>query len=104
MSRRQNIKEKGFVVETGGRALLAFRAGGLEQARNLCGEAWFVEELASYRSGGRPIWDGAAELRVRRATTAEAAEIQIALTAELVRKEYEGYMFAFLVPVDAALH
>jgi hypothetical protein len=104
MSRRQNVKEKGFVVETDGRALLAFRAGGIEQARNLCGEEWFAEELASYRSGGRPVWDGSSELRVRRATTAEAAEIQIALTAELVRKEYEGYVFAFLVPVDAALH
>jgi hypothetical protein len=104
MSRRQNVKEKGFVVETGGRALLAFRAGGIEQARNLCGEDWFVEELASYRSGGQPVWDGSSELRVRRANASEAAEIQIALTTELVRKEYEGYVFAFLVPVDAALH
>jgi hypothetical protein len=104
MSRRQSIKEKGFVLETGGRALLAFRAGGIEQARSLCGEEWFVEELASYRSGGQPVWDGSTELKIRRASTSEAAEIQIALTAELVRKEYEGYVFAFLVPVDAALH
>ena len=104
MSRRQNIKEKGFVVEAGGRALLAFRAGGIEQARSLCGEQWFVEELASYRSGGKPVWDGSAELRVRRASTSEAAEIQVALTTELVREEYEGYVFALLVPVNAALH
>jgi hypothetical protein len=103
MSTRQNIKEKGFVLETGGRALLAFMAGGLEQAKQLCAEDWFVEELASYRSSGYPIWDGAAELKVRRANPREAAEIQIALTGELARKEYEGYVFVFFVPVDAEL-
>jgi hypothetical protein len=104
MSTRQNIKEKGFVLETGGRALLAFMAGGLEQAKQLCAEDWFVEELASYRSRGHPIWDGAAELKVRRANLREAAEIQIALTGELARKEYEGYVFVFFVPVDAGLN
>jgi hypothetical protein len=104
MSRRQNIKEQGFVLETGGRALLAFLAGNIGQAKALCSEDWFVEELASYRSQGRPIWDGSAELRIRRASAPETAEIQIALTTELVRKEYDGYVFVFFVPVDANLH
>jgi len=104
MSRRQNIGEKGFVLETGGRALLAFMAGGIEQAKQLCAEDWFIEELASYRSSGHPIWDGSAELKIRRPNSTEAAEIQIALTGELARKEYEGYVFVFLVPVDAGLH
>jgi hypothetical protein len=103
MSRRQNIRDKGFVLETGGRALLAFMADGMEQARQLCSEDWFVEELASYRSSGHPIWDGAAELKVRRANPREAAEIQIALTGELARREYEGHVFVFFVPVDADL-
>jgi hypothetical protein len=67
MSRRENIKEKEFVLEIGGRAVLAFRAGDLEHAKELCIEDWFVEELASYRSCGHPIWDGTAELRIRRA-------------------------------------
>ena len=104
MSRRQSIKDKGFVLETGGRAVLAFRAGGIEQARDLCAEDWFAEELASYRSGGQPLWDGSTELKVRRANPSEAAEIQIALTGEFTRKEYEGYLFVFFVPVDPALH
>jgi hypothetical protein len=104
MSRRQNIKAKGFVFETGGRVVLAFMAGGIEQARNLCGEGWFAEELACYRSGGAPVWDGSAEFKVRRASRSEAAEIQIALTGELAREEYEGYLFVFFVPVDPALH
>jgi hypothetical protein len=100
MSKRHNIKEKGFVLETNGRAVLAFMAGGIEQAKNLCSEHWFTEELACYRSSGQPIWDGSAELKVRRANVSEAAEIQIALTGELARKEYGGYLFVFLVPVD----
>jgi hypothetical protein len=104
MSRRQNIKEEGFVLETGGRAVLAFRAGGIEQARSLCAEHWFAEELASYRSGGQPVWNGSTELKVRRANQSEAAEIQMALTGELARKEYEGYLFVFFVAVDPALH
>jgi hypothetical protein len=104
MSRRQKVKQRGFVLETDGRALLAFSAGNIEQARALCAEEWFVEELASYRSQGHPIWDGSAALRIRCASASEAAEIQIALTTELVRKEYEGYVFVFFVPVDAELH
>jgi hypothetical protein len=104
MSRRQNIKQQGFVLETGGRALMAFLAGNLGQARALCSEDWFVEELASYRSQGHRIWDGSTELQIRRASAPEVAEIQIALTTELVRKEYEGYVFVFFVPIDADFH
>ena len=108
MSRRQNIREKGFVLETGGRALLAFLAGGIEQAktavlRRLVRRGACIG-LASYRSSGQPIWDGSTELKIRRANASEAAEIQIALTGELARQEYEGYVFVFFVPVDAALH
>jgi hypothetical protein len=104
MSRRQNIKEKGFVLETGGRAVLAFMASGIEQARSLCTEPWFAEELASFKSNGQPVWDGSTEFRIRRANLSEAAEIEAALTGELARKEYEGYVFVFFVPVDPALH
>jgi hypothetical protein len=103
MSRRQSIKEQGFAVEAGGRAAGAL-AGSISQARALCSEDWFVEKLAYCRSQGRPIWDGSTELPIRRAGTPEAAEIQIAPSTELARKEYEGYVFVFFVPVDADLH
>jgi hypothetical protein len=108
MSRRQHTAEQvsgeqAFVLETGGRAVLAFLAGGVKQARELCTQDWFLEELASYRSSGFPVWDGAAELGIRRANACEAAEIQIARAGERARKEYEGYVFVFFVPVDAEL-
>jgi hypothetical protein len=101
MSKRQHPAEQGFVVETGGRVVLAFLASGIEQAGDLCTQEWFVEELASYRSCGLPIWDGTAELGIRRAHACEAAELRIALKGERARKEYEGYVFVFFVPVDA---
>jgi hypothetical protein len=104
MSRRETNSERGFVLEIGGRAVLAFRAANIEEAKCLCAQDWFVEELASYRSHSIPIWDGVASFGIRRANASEAAEIQIALTTELARKEYEGHVFAFFVPIDADLH
>jgi hypothetical protein len=103
MSSRQTHGEKGFVLEIGGRPVLAFRAASLDEARCLCAEHWFTEELTSYRSRGKPVWDGVAGFKIRRANACEAAELQIALTTELARKEYEGHVFAFFVPIDAGL-
>ncbi len=65
-------------------------------------QACSVEELAGYCLNGLPVWH-AAELRVRRATAWEAEELQSAQTLGLARKEYEGYVFTFFVPTDAAL-
>ena len=39
--------------------------------------------------------------RRRRVGVAEDAELQIALTAEIARGEYEGTIFALFVPLDA---
>ena len=72
----------------------------LERARRLCGEPWFVTELASYRACGLPLWDGTSRLSVRHANTREAAALQVALHLELSRDEYEGHVFAFLTGID----
>jgi hypothetical protein len=102
-SKPPTIEAKEFVLESSGRAVLAFLAGDLKQARDFCSQDWFMDELASYRSCGQPIWDGATGLWIRCANPSEAAEVQIALATERCRKEYDGYVFAFLVPVDASL-
>jgi hypothetical protein len=80
MSRQRTNSEKGFVLEIGGRVVLAFRAGNIDEARCLCMQDWFTQELASYRSRGLPVWDGLAEVNIRRANASEAAELQTALT------------------------
>lgn len=79
---------------------MAFLADSAEQAESLCSQDWFAEELASYRSGGQPIWDGATEFGIRGANAAETAELQITKATERARKEYQGYVFVFFVPVD----
>jgi hypothetical protein len=101
MSRRRDITREGFVLEADGRAILAFYAKDLEHARDLCSQPWFTEELATFQSCGRPLWAGDRRLRLRRTGIAEDAELQIALTAEIARGEYEGTIFAFFVPIDA---
>ena len=101
MSRRRDITREGFVLEADGRAILAFYAEDLEQARDLCSQPWFTEELAAFRSSGRPIWDSNRRLSLRRVGIAEDAELQVALTAEIARGQYEGTIFAFFVPIDA---
>jgi hypothetical protein len=102
MGGRQKIQRE-FVLEAGGRAVLAFFADDIEHAQTFCSQDWFWDELATYRSSGRPIWDSASHLRIRHAGPCEVAELQIALGLERFRREYDGYVFAFLVPVDADL-
>jgi hypothetical protein len=101
MNRRQTIGCQSFVIESGGRAVLAFRASNMKEAKKLCSRDWFAQELASFRSRGEPIWDGQAKLTIRQATDLEHAEVEIAKAGEVARHEYEGYAFAFLVPLDA---
>lgn len=103
MRKRQSIRPQIFVLEIGGRAVLAFPADGIAAAKDLCVQEWFTEELRTYRSCGDPIWDGTAGLRVRVANAREAAELQIDLAKERARDEYDGYVFTFLVRLDANL-
>jgi hypothetical protein len=103
MSRRRDITREGFVLEADGHAILAFHAKDLEHARDLCSQPWFTNELAAFRSCGRPLWDSSRRLSLRRTGAAEDAELQIALTAEIARGEYQGTIFAFFVPIDAPL-
>jgi hypothetical protein len=104
LSSQPHPYQQEFVLEIEGRAVLALMSSDIEQARKLCSEDWFFEELSSYRSCGHPIWDGTAELCVRHANPREAAQLKAAYRMEQCRREYEGYVFAFLIPVDPALN
>ena len=101
MRRQSNLRAKDFVLEINGRAILVFRAGSIRAALGFCAQEWFVSELASYRSDGCHLWSGHRDFRIRRARAAETAELQIAVTTEIARREYQGDIFAFLVPIDA---
>jgi len=101
MSRRRSIGQRAFVLEAGGRAVLVFSADSIRQAADFCAQEWFTADLGAYRSNGQPIWDGASELKIRDANADEAAKLEVALETERARGEHDGYIFAFLVPVDA---
>jgi len=102
LSRRQDAGKQSFVLEINGRPVLAFNSRSIERAKLLFSESWLLEELGSYRSCGVPVWDGEAELSVRHADAREAMELEVALRGEQARREYEGHVFAFLVPLDPA--
>ena len=101
MSRKRERIEKEFVLEIGGQPILVLMSRDLAEARRFCAQPWLMEELASYRSFGRPVLDEAAAVSIRNADAHEAAELQTALSLELAREEYEGYVFAFLIEIDA---
>jgi hypothetical protein len=103
LSHQPKPGQQAFALEIGGRAVLVLASADIERAKALCSEHWFFEELASYRSCGRPIWDGVGQLRIRRADACETAELNAAHRIEKCRGEYEGYVFAFLVPIDPTL-
>ena len=98
------IGAQSFVFEVDGQPVLALSSSSIEGARALCSEAWFIEELAAYHSGGRPIWNREAELRVRPANADETMKLQTARKQERAHGAYAGYAFAFFVPLDPAFH
>src|SRR5579859_7452537 len=60
-----------FVLEIDGQPILAFRAATLRKARELSKVSWLKEDLKRMATGHRPLWDGRAPIRVRRAQPAE---------------------------------
>ena len=62
-----------FVLEIEGSAILAFRASTFRQANELGKEGWLQADLKRMTAGHRPLWDGKAPIKVRRAQPEEAA-------------------------------
>jgi hypothetical protein len=95
--------ENAFVLEIAGRPVLAMKTPSLQQAERRCAEAWFLEEIEAFRSGGAPIWDGRATLTVRPARPSELAALWETEAADVARNERDSHVFAFLIPIDAPL-
>ena len=92
-----------FVLELDGRPVLAFAAETARKALALCEPAWLQAELSHYRSSGRPLWEATSEASIRPATAAEHDELQAARVREIAGHEFDGVVFAFLVPLDPEL-
>ena len=94
-----NPVERVFVIETDGRALVAFQAVSHQEAMGLRKEQWFRDELAALRSEKKPVWDGQTILSARNATMTEAAEFQTAKVSA-TKNDDDGMLLVYLIPLD----
>lgn len=83
---KQQHQERAFVLESSGRAVLAFSADSIRQATEFCAQQWFTADLRAYRSSIQPIWNGTSELTIRRANAGEAGKLEVALEIDRARR------------------
>jgi hypothetical protein len=62
-----------YVVEIAGRAIFAFDADSDDQANGHLSDKTFLSDLYVLQSGGRSLWNGESEIRLRAAVPNEAA-------------------------------
>jgi hypothetical protein len=96
-----------FTLEIAGRAI-AITDADEAQARELFDSQDFKDDLQELESDGRPLWDGAALLKVRPASEDEIDAFDEAMDEEDDEDDTlddeddeEGVNVLFLVPVDA---
>ena len=86
-----------FTLEVDGRAILAFKADNANQAKQLCKEAWLLEDLKVFTSNGAPLRTDQSQLSVRTATAEEA--VMFGEAAE-VPNPSDDLLLAYLVELD----
>ena len=69
-------KDRIYILETGGRPVLAFPAKDNREAQSLLREEWLREDLRGVKSGGVPVWDGIEKLSVRPGDAADIAKFE----------------------------
>jgi hypothetical protein len=86
-----------FTLEVDGRAILAFKADNANQAKQLCKEAWLLDDLKVFTSDGAPLRTDQSQLFARTATAEEA--IVFGEAAEIA-KPSDDLLLAYLVELD----
>lgn len=92
-----------FVAEIAGKAIAAVNASCTAEADDFLLSEEFEKDLLVLESEGRPLWDGNADIHVRKALPEEeakwdASRARANLANETVDEENEQWL-AFLVPV-----
>lgn len=85
-----------FVLEIERKPILAFEARSAREARELQTESWLLDELRRLTSGGRPLWNGRAKLRIGPADGDTVSELQ----ATLRNRVTPDLPIAYLVQID----
>jgi hypothetical protein len=92
-----------FTVEAGGRPIAVANYGTLDKAKKWFEGEVFKEGIAALEDKtGKPLWDGEAELYVRRAYPEEVAEWERSHAKsrrEALPHDEDGERVAYLVPV-----
>ena len=88
-----------FVLEIGGKPILAFVATTLREAMELSRESWLRDDFRVIESGGDPVWDGKAKITVRSAEPDEVSEYK-GRTDELALADELGMLY--LIELDGS--
>ena len=96
---RHKPQPRVYVIETNGKALVAFEAVSGREANELVKEGWFRDELLSLRSNTQQVWDGCSVLRTRIGNDAEIAEFRTAADGNKGKKA-DGLLLVYLIPLD----
>ena len=89
--------QRAFVLEIDGRAIVAFHAQKVQDARNMCREEWLRDDINALTSNGAPILTAKSKLRTRVATNDESAILE---AAAKVQEDSEEMVLAYLVDID----
>lgn len=85
-----------YTILSGDEPIVAVEATGKE-ARQLCNESWFLDELSLLKSNGIPLYGPGIRLRARAATEDEWKRYD---EATLDADEAEDLFFVYLVHLD----
>ena len=79
------------------KAMVALQTRGFE-ARGLCKEEWFLEELSRLKSNGEPLYRPGLRIRARPSTEEEWVRYDKACSAA---DDTEDILFVYLVDLDS---
>lgn len=86
-----------YTIEVDGKPTVAFEATSLREASELCCEEWLRADLSVLKSGGSPLCNSIAILKVR---VANDAETHLYRSAEEVVQASDDLVLAYLVDLD----
>jgi len=90
-----------FTIEIGGQAIASFRSENADDAKNFFEAEDFREDLTVLQSQGKPVWDGATMLTLRKATAEEASEVEHAYEFDDdPERTIDDEFVVFLVPIS----
>ncbi len=93
-----------FTIEIEGRAIAVVSAETAEDVERIVSSDEFKADLMSLETAGQPVWDGTAEVHVRKASPVEAAAFERGFATAVREHDLEDSerdeLMLFLVPVS----